>query len=262
MPPRRLDSRESSSRGDPNHVIATGLRTQCVAYEGILSLHSVNDDPTRGVAAQYRRVRNWASLAPDLWELFSFGSMHRNNYFAHLTCLRDATSERNLLSSARVWRLYLTVPCYRGLAGHAAIVPTALRLLGKRLAWIQDSRSWLPVCFPRWSHVAVQKVRSRATVPIRSAILRLTGSKSIAGHGSWPWFDRLLQVDSKIVTVMKALIEDDFALPDSMFDRAAVRGLWRSHVDGISDNTDQLCLLANFGLFRRQILGQAAPQST
>ena len=50
------------------------------------------------------------------------------------------------------------------------------------------------------------------------------------------------------------------AFPDTMLDRGAIRRLWQHHLDGVSNNARQLYMLASFGLFRRQILSQAAPQ--
>ena len=205
------------------------------------------------IAERYRRIRRWASFTPDLWELYSFDSQYRNNSFANLACLRRATSERNLLSSPRVFRLYQTIPCVMRTADASEIVPQCLAIVGKRLSWLPDSNSWLPVKFPHWTHDAAIWARIHVAARIRSTLLSLAGSRSISGHCGWTRFDRLLRIDPTIHDVMQRLVDDEAALPDWIFDRAAVKGLWQRHLEGSANHADQLYLLASFGVFFRQI---------
>lgn len=212
------------------------------------------EDAVRAVIAErYRQLRQWASFAPDLWELYSFDSMYRNNCFANLTGLRRGASERNLFSSPRIYRLYLTIPCYQRTPATHHIVPKAIQLAGKGLSWLPDSNTWLPVCSPRWAHEAMVMLRVKVVSRIRGLFLSRRQSKSISGQSAWSRFDRLMTIDDTIRSTMARLVEDESAFPDDMFDRPAIRKLWNAQLDGTADFSTQLYLLASFGIFHRQI---------
>jgi hypothetical protein len=204
------------------------------------------------VEEKYRQIRNWASFAPDLWSLFSFDSMHRNNSFSNLTSLRFFTSERNLFHSSRIWKLFLTVPCYKIIRMPDAVIINAIKAAKKSLLWIPNANSWLPARFPQSVHLIALSARSKIAT-VRNNILNIVGSTSIAGSGGWTRFDRLLRLSPILREKMECLVCDPAAFPEEMFDRRAVGKLWQEHLNGVSDHANQLYQLACFGEFRRRI---------
>ncbi len=205
--------------------------------------------------AEIRRIRQWAKTVPDLWELFWTRSMVRVPEALNLVCLRPATSERNLFSSPRLRKLSLTIPADQRASGQ--IVREVVRQVGKGLAWLPDAGSWLPIRFPKWTHDAALAARA-PVARARGWLLSLRGSRSISGQCAWTRFDRLMAVNHRLRTIIEGVIEDEAALPDEIFDRPAMRQIYRRHVDGVADHSTQLGLLTTFGLFHRSLTEPAA----
>ena len=204
------------------------------------------------VGEKYAQISNWASFAPDLWMLFTLDNFHRSKSFANLVSLRTLVSERNLFSSPRIWQLFISIPCYKVVQRPNAIISEALRLIGKKLAWIPDANSWLPVRAPNWAHNSTLSVR-RKVAYVRNKLLSARANGTIAGSSGWTRFDRLLRVSKILREKMEMLISDQDAFSEDIFNLKAIQVLWRDHLEGRSDHANQLYQLASFANFRRQI---------
>ena len=200
------------------------------------------------IRAVLARLGPFVSDIPEMWELFWTGDMVRVSEFLNLVCLRGFTSERNVLSSPRMRRFALTVPCE--MRSDDALVLEGLRMVGKGLRWISVANSWLPACFPEALHKSALRCRNHAR-RARSAMLRFRKSDDISSFAGWPRYDRMLVVNQGMRETVENLINDDKALPEDIFDRAALRQMWREHLDGKVDHQHDLVSLMTFGIFHR-----------
>jgi asparagine synthetase B (glutamine-hydrolysing) len=198
------------------------------------------------------RISQWASTTPDLWELFWSRNMAGVPEVLNLVCLREFTSERNIFSSPRLRKLSLTIPPEVRASGD--IVRAALRIVGKGLATLPDSSSMLPPALPYGFHKAALKLRSHLGA-IRRRILTAKGSSEISGQCAWSRLDRLLVVDDATRSLLLQLIDDDRALPSSLFDKGKIKSLAERHLQGHADHYIQLMLLMTFGINHSKLFG-------
>jgi len=227
-----MDARNHSSLGV--NVLRPEIRDECRdAYVGAASNEIDN-------------CLQWTDNLPDLWELYQTRSMIRTQEMMNLVCLRTFTSERNIFSSPRLRKLYLTIPTEMRASGR--LVTEALKIVGKGLAWLPDASSWLPAILPSQMHSAALQCRGHLS-RVRGAILSKASSRNVSGHGAWQRLDRLFDTNEALGHIITTVIEDNEALPDDIFDRDFLRKLWAERSIRPALIHEDLGLLISFGLF-------------
>jgi hypothetical protein len=232
-----MDTRQYSSFGQ--NVLRKEIHREC------------RDAYAEAAKTEIERCLQWANNMPDLWELYQTRSMVCVKEMLNLVCLRSFTSERNLFSSPRLRKLYLTIPTDTRADGR--LVLEALKVVGKGLALLPDASSWLPARFPAWMHNGSQQCR-RNLSRARSALLRMTSNPEISGHGAWQRTDRLLDTSSDLQNIVTSVIKDCEALPDNIFDRDFLLELWTKRNKNLVEKHMLLALLVSFGLFHKEFM--------
>jgi asparagine synthetase B (glutamine-hydrolysing) len=227
-----MDSRKQSYLGE--NVLRPEIRQDCRdAYE-------------RAVSNEIDNCLQWTDTLPDLWELYHTRSMVRVKEMMNLVCLRTFTSERNIFSSPRLRKLYLTIPPEMRASGR--LVTEALKIVGNGLAWLPDASSWLPAIFPLQLHSAALQCRGHLS-RARGAFLSKASSSNVSGHGAWQRLDRLFDTNEDVKNIITTVIEDNEALPDNIFDYDFLHKLWADKSIKPSSIHKDLELLISFGLF-------------
>ncbi|MDX9787092.1 MAG: asparagine synthase-related protein [Desulfobacterales bacterium] len=212
------------------------------------------DAYVEAASKEIEKCIRWANNLPDLWELYQTRSMVRVKEMLNLVCFRSFTSERNLFSSPRLRKLYLTIPSDTRAGGR--LVLEALKIVGKGLASLPDASSWLPARFPGWMHNGALQCRGNLS-RARGALLRISSSREVSGHGAWQRTDRLLDTSSDLQQIITNVIEDNEALPDSIFDRDVLIELWTKRTKNSAEKHMMLALLVSFGLFHNELISQS-----
>lgn len=163
--------------------------------------------------------------------------------------VRSYGPERCLSMDNELYDLMLSMPAKIRKGGRLS--PAAIRRLAPRLAHVQNANTMLPASAPHWCHKAVKVVRPKVGT-LRRKFNYAFGITGAAMSSSWSDCRLLAAKDQSWIEYIEDRLFDQEGLPDTIFDRKVVEGLWKEFRAGNFSRAFSLDSLLTFALVHKR----------
>ena len=168
--------------------------------------------------------------------------------------LRSAAAECNLMFDRDVYELLEVLPS--GARNESNLGAMLIRRMSRRAAWVPNSNTLLPLCWPPVAHRLTKACR-----PLLGKARRFLGGDSHRTTDSWPKRSVLYAAHAS----WRSLFDDVLGKPQwfsrELFDPDAIVACWRAFLGGDFSRTSDLERLLQLGLLSRTRAAGAFSQS-
>ena len=175
----------------------------------------------------------------EVFQMAQFGAIYHSFAYQMVSYVRKFKAVLNIIDN-NLYDLFFRIPVSIKQSGE--IVRAALWQKNKKLAFLLDSNSWLPVFLPSSFHNTT--VRARKYISrIRRNWYHLIGSREYRSHGSWPQMGRLWAHNPEMMKMINDIIAEPTPLIEEFFCMDSIEQMWKKHRDGPEDYSDILGIL-------------------
>jgi hypothetical protein len=162
------------------------------------------------------------------------------------TDLRSSVPERNMMFDANVHEVLEMLPSrFRNEKNLGALL---IHKLHPRAAWVMNSNSMLPMCWPPVAHKLTRRIK-----PILGKVRRFIFGNTYRTTGSWPKHSILYATDPEWRRSFENILNQADLFDPEIFDRDAVRQCWQEFLLGKADRVGDVEKLVQLGILSRML---------
>ena len=160
--------------------------------------------------------------------------------------LRSSVPERNMMFDANVHEVLEMLPSrFRNEKNLGALL---IHKLHPRAAWVMNSNSMLPMCWPPVAHKLTRRIK-----PILGKIRRSIFGNTYRTTGSWPKHSVLYATDPEWRRSFENILHQADLFDPEIFDSDAIRQCWREFLLGKADRVGDVEKLVQLGILSRML---------
>jgi hypothetical protein len=160
--------------------------------------------------------------------------------------LRSVVRERNIMFDPDAQELLERLPSrFRNEMNLGALL---IHKLHPRAAWVMNSNSMLPMCWPPAAHKITRRIK-----PILGKLRRSLIANSYLTTGSWPRHSVLYATDPEWRRSFNDILSQGDLFDGELFDRDAIRRCWQAFVLGEGHRGGDVEKLVQLGILSRML---------
>jgi hypothetical protein len=160
--------------------------------------------------------------------------------------LRSSVPERNMMFDANVHEVLEMLPSrFRNEKNLGALL---IHKLHPRAAWVMNSNSMLPMCWPPAAHKLTRRIK-----PILGKARRFIFGNTYRTTGSWPKHSILYATDPEWRRSFESILNQADLFDPEIFDRDAIRQCWHEFLLGKADRVGDVEKLVQLGILSRML---------
>jgi hypothetical protein len=160
--------------------------------------------------------------------------------------LRSKTGERNIMFDSGVHEMLEKLPSrFRNEMNLGALL---IHKLHPRAAWVMNSNSMLPMCWPPAAHKLTRRIK-----PVLGKLRRFLFGNTYRTTGSWPKHSILYATDPEWRRSFENILSQVDLFDPEFFDRDAIRRCWQEFLQGKADRAGDVEKLVQLGILSRML---------